>query len=105
MYSPYFYKYVKIVDDCRRELPAVWCDYSITSRRVTEILEQIVLQRGKPDQIRIDNGSEFTGKTFSAWCQCQSITFKYIQPGKPMQNTYIESFNRTYREVRTYSNH
>lgn len=88
----------KVVDDCTRESLAVWCDYSITGQKVTEILEQIISQRGKPNQIRVDNGPEFTGKVFSEWCHRQSIIIKYIQPGRPMQNAYIERLNRTYRE-------
>ncbi|MBL7698358.1 MAG: transposase family protein, partial [Chitinophagaceae bacterium] len=59
---------------------------------------QIIRERGKPHQIRVDNGPEFTGKAFTNWCSKQSITIKYIQPGKPMQNAYIERLNRTYRE-------
>lgn len=89
---------LKVVDDCTRESLAVWCDYSITGQKVTEILEQIVSQRGKPLQIRVDNGPEFTGKVFSEWCDRRSIIIKYIQPGRPMQNAYIERLNRTYRE-------
>jgi putative transposase len=89
---------LKIMDDCTRESLAVWCDYSITGEKVTEILEQIINERGRPHQIRVDNGPEFTGKVFTGWCSKQSITIKYIQPGKPMQNAYIERLNRTYRE-------
>lgn len=89
---------LKVVDDCTRESLAVWCDYSITGEKVTEILEQIINERGRPHQIRVDNGPEFTGKVFRGWCNKQSITLKYIQPGKPMQNAYIERLNRTYRE-------
>lgn len=89
---------LKVVDDCTRESLAVWCDYSITGQKVTEVLEQIITERGIPHQIRVDNGPEFTGKVFTDWCNRQSITIKYIQPGKPMQNAYIERLNRTYRE-------
>jgi putative transposase len=89
---------LKVVDDCTRESLAVWCDYSIPGEKVTDILEQIIGERGKPHQIRVDNGPEFTGKAFTSWCNNQSISIKYIQPGKPMQNAYIERLNRTYRE-------
>lgn len=88
----------KVIDDCTRESLAVWCDYSIPGEKVTEILGQIIYERGKPTQIRVDNGPEFTGKVFASWCNEQSIMIKYIQPGKPMQNAYIERLNRTYRE-------
>jgi len=89
---------LKVVDDCTRESLALWCDFSITAEKVTEILEQVIHQRGKPQQIRVDNGPEFTSKSFALWCQKQAITIKYIQPGRPMQNAYIERLNRTYRE-------
>lgn len=90
---------LKVIDDCTRESLAVWCDFSITGEKVVEVLEEVIRERGtKPRQIRVDNGPEFTGNRFSSWCQKQSITIKYIQPGRPMQNAYIERLNRTYRE-------
>ena len=89
---------LKVVDDCTRESLAVWCDYSIPGEKVVEVLEQIILERGKPKQIRVDNGPEFTGKVFTRWCDENLITIKYIQPGRPMQNAYIERLNRTFRE-------
>lgn len=89
---------LKVVDDCTRESLAVWCDYSITGEKVAELLNDIILQRGKPQQIRVDNGPEFTSKAFTLWCDRQQIAIKHIQPGRPMQNAYIERLNRTYRE-------
>ena len=89
---------LKVVDDCTRESLAVWCDYSIPGEKVVEVLEDIIEQRGKPNQIRVDNGPEFTGTAFMGWCSKQSITIKYTQPGRPMQNAYIERLNRSYRE-------
>ncbi len=90
---------LKVIDDCTRESLAVWCDYSITGQKVTEILEEVFRERGaRPAQIRVDNGPEFTGTFFNNWCRNKSITIKYIQPGRPMQNAYIEQLNRTYRE-------
>ncbi|WP_144353376.1 integrase core domain-containing protein, partial [Snodgrassella alvi] len=52
---------------------------------------------GYPLKIRVDNGPEFTGKTFIDWAKSHGITIDYIQPGSPYQNGYIERFNRTYR--------
>lgn len=89
---------LKVMDDCTRESLAVWCDYSITGEKVTEILEYVISERAKPAQIRVDNGPEFTGKAFTNWCTKQGINIKYIQPGRPMQNAYIERLNRTFRE-------
>ena len=53
---------------------------------------------GRPAAIRCDNGPELTSQTFTAWCKEQDIELRFIQPGKPDQNAYIERFNRTYRE-------
>ncbi|MCW3073597.1 MAG: transposase [Rhizobium sp.] len=89
---------LKVVDDCTRESLAVWCDFSIPGEKVVAVLEQIIRERGKPQQIRVDNGPEFRGKVLSSWCQAEGITIKYIQPGRPMQNAYIERLNRTFRE-------
>lgn len=89
---------LNIMDDCTRESLAAWCDYSIPGEKVVEVLKSIISERGRPDQIRVDNGPEFRGKIFANWCQAEGITIKYIQPGKPMQNGYIERLNRTYRE-------
>jgi len=61
-------------------------------------LKSIVNDRGRPNQIRVDNGPEFRGRVFVEWCKVEGIVIKYIQPGKPMQNAYIERLNRTFRE-------
>ncbi|WP_308860672.1 integrase core domain-containing protein [Myroides albus] len=53
---------------------------------------------GIPKYIRCDNGPEFISKTFVNWCENNFIEIKYTQPGKPMQNGYIERFNRFFRE-------
>lgn len=89
---------LKVMDDYTRESLVAYADYSIPAERVVELLEQVVKERGKPDQIRVDNGPEFTSRVFALWCHEQAITIKYIQPGKPMQNGYIERLNRTFRE-------
>ncbi len=89
---------LKVMDDCTRESLAAYADYSIPSEQVIQVLKQIIEDRGKPEQIRVDNGPEFTSKTFTAWCSKNGIIIKYIQPGKPMQNGFIERLNRTFRE-------
>ena len=54
-------------------------------------------QRGKSQSIRVDNGPEFTSKDFEWWCREKEINIQYIQPGRPMQNGFIERFNGSYR--------
>lgn len=89
---------LNIMDDCTRESLAAYADYSIPGERVITVLKDILRERGKPEQIRVDNGPEFTGKVFANWCATEGISIKYIQPGRPMQNAYIERLNRTFRE-------
>ena len=66
--------------------------------RVTAFLAQMIDLHGRPSAIRCDNGPELTSQTFTDWCKEQDIELRFIQPGKPDQNAYIERFNRTYRE-------
>lgn len=66
--------------------------------KVIHVMERLVEFKGKPSTLRVDNGSEFIAKTFRSWCSKQKIDIQYIQPGKPMQNAYIERFNRSFRE-------
>jgi putative transposase len=88
----------KAIDDGSRESLAAYVNYSISAEKVIEVLEQIAEQRGLPKQIRVDNGPEFISKAFTKWCYEHNILIKYIQPGKPMQNAYIERLNRLFRE-------
>jgi putative transposase len=62
------------------------------------ILSQLEEEVGLPKQIRCDNGPEFIAHSFKNWCKSKQIRIQYIQPGKPMQNGYIERFNRFFRE-------
>jgi putative transposase len=88
----------KAMDDASRESLAAHADYSICAEKVIMVLQQVVEQRGLPKQIRVDNGPEFLSKAFIGWCNQNNILIKYIQPGKPMQNAYIERLNRLFRE-------
>ena len=87
-----------VVDDFSRESIKIAVDTSLNGRRVCEELEQVIEARGKPDRILSDNGTEFTSMAILRWCQEQGIRWDYIQPGKPYQNGYIESFNGKLRD-------
>jgi putative transposase len=86
------------IDDFNREVLTVGVDYSMPAERVIELLKQIIAIRGCPKKIRVDNGPEFISQAFKDWCASNGIQIQYIQPGKPMQNGYIERLNRLFRE-------
>jgi putative transposase len=87
-----------VIDDCSREALHIAINYSIKSSSVVSVLNHLIKNRSTPLKIRMDNGPEFIAHILSNWGKANNITLQYIQPGKPMQNGYIERFNRTYRE-------
>jgi putative transposase len=89
---------LNVLDDFTREIVAVEVDTSLSGQRVALVLERTVMIRGKlPDRIVCDNGPEFTGMALSRWAY-QKTELHFIQPGKPNQNAFIESFNGKMRE-------
>lgn len=87
-----------IIDDYNREALNITLDTSITSDSVIRQLEELISWRGKPEQIRVDNGPEFLAEILQKWCKLHGITLIFIQKGKPTQNAFVERFNRTYRQ-------
>ena len=92
------FRILNIIDDYNREALAVEADYSMPGEKVIKILQEVIFWRGNPKAIRVDNGPEFISKALKTWCKNKAIELKFIQPGKPSQNAYIERFNRFYRE-------
>jgi putative transposase len=88
---------LNVIDEANREALAVEVGTSIPAARVVRVLDQLIEMHGVPASIRCDNGPEFTSSRFADWCEERKIEIRYIQPGKPDQNAYIERFNRTYR--------
>lgn len=91
-------KYLTVADDFSHECVDITVDYGISGQYVTRLLDQAALFRGYPQVVRTDNGPEFTSRAFLAWTQSHGIRHILIQPGRPMQNGYIESFNGKFRD-------
>lgn len=89
---------LNVIDDYNRECLAATNGISMSSQRVTRILDEVIEIKGKPESIRTDNGPEFTSHHYIDWCKSRGINPIHIQPGKPNQNGYVERFNRTFRE-------
>lgn len=87
-----------IVDDCTRECPVIEVDSSLGGLRVRRVLERMAIERGLPKAIVVDNGPEFRGRALAAWSEERGVRLECIQPGKPVQNAYIESFNGRLRD-------
>lgn len=87
-----------VLDDFNRESLTIEIDTSLPSVRVIRSLEIIGAERGFPKYIRSDNGPEFISHSFRKFCCSHRIRHRRIEPGKPQQNSYIERFNRSFRE-------
>ena len=91
-------KALTIVDDFTKESVDIALDHGMSSHYVARVLDQAVRFRGKPGAIRTDQGPEFTARALDQWAYRNGVTLKLIQPGKPTQNGYIESFNGKFRD-------
>jgi transposase InsO family protein len=91
-------KCLMVVDDATHESVAIVAEHAIGGAHLTRILDAICAQRGTPAVIRTDNGPEFTGKAMLNWAHRRGIALRLIEPGKPNQNAYVESFNGRFRD-------
>lgn len=78
--------------------PGIEVSTSLPGQRVTRFLDGIALSHGYPERIRVDNGPEFISKDFTLWAANKNIQVEYIRPGKPSDNSYVESFNGKFRD-------
>ena len=91
-------KCLTVADDFSHECVDIATDFGISGQYVTRLLDQAARFRGYPKAVRTDNGPEFTSRAFMGWAHAHGIHHLLIQPGKPMQNGYIESFNGKFRD-------
>ncbi len=87
-----------MVDDFNREVLAIEIDLNLPAQRIIRVMDRIAAWRGYPLKLRMDNGPELTSVRLAEWAETHGIKLDFIQPGKPTQNSFIERFNRTYRE-------
>ena len=97
LYGGRVFRTINAIDEADRGGLGIEAAVSIPARRVIRFLEQLVAMHGKPAAFRVDNGPEFVSQAFTDWCKEQGIEIRFIQPGKPDQNAFIERFNRSYR--------
>lgn len=88
-----------VVDDFNREGLAIEVDFNLPAARVKRTLDRIAAERGYPGKLRLDNGPELISVTLADWAEDHGVTLEFIKPGRPMQNGFIERFNRSYREA------
>ena len=92
------FRVLTVIDDCTRECLALVADTSLSGHRVARELNQLITQRGAPKMVVSDNGTEFTSNAILNWADAARVDWHYIEPGKPMQNGFIESFNGKLRD-------
>lgn len=91
-------KCLTIVDDATHESVAIIPERAIGGHTLTRALEGLAMNRGLPRAIRTDNGKEFCSRAMLTWAHERGVKLFLIEPGKPNQNAYIESFNGRFRD-------
>ena len=92
------FRLLNIIDDYNRESLALEVDTSLPALRVIRTLQRLIEMRTKPQTIRVDNGPEFISDKLQQWCESQQIHLQFIQPGKPVQNGFVERNNGLIRK-------
>ena len=85
-----------VVDTYTRESLAIEVDTSLSGARVARVLDRVISERAVPGEIVMDNGPELTSKALDQWAYERGVQLRFITPGKPQQNGFIESFNASY---------
>jgi putative transposase len=93
-----WFRVLTVIDQFTREGLALVADGVLNGQRVARALSHVVAERGAPESITADNGSEFASKAMDAWTYQYRVRIEFIRPGKPIDNGYVESFNGRLRE-------
>lgn len=88
-------KCLNVVDDLTKKCPGILIRHTIPAKEVTKFFDGLP---NLPKKLRCDNGPEMHSRDFLDWATTRNIDIEYIQPGKPIQNAYIESFNGRFRD-------
>jgi putative transposase len=92
------FRTLNLMDGYTREALWIETDTSLPGVRVVQVLERVAQERGLPEAIQVDNGPEFISRVVDQWAYANGVTLHFIDPGKPVQNAFIESFNGKFRD-------
>jgi putative transposase len=92
------FRTLNIVDDYTRECLAIEVDTSLPGARVVRALERLARAGRQPTHLVVDNGPEFASKALDQWAAQRGVALRFIDPGKPIQNAFVESFNGKFRD-------
>jgi transposase InsO family protein len=93
-----WFRVLTVVDQFTRECLLLLADSSLSGQKVASALSVVVAERGAPISITVDNGSEFYSRAMEAWAYQYRVQLDFIRPGRPVENSYIESFNGRLRD-------
>jgi putative transposase len=92
------FRTLNVMDGYTREALWIEVDTSLPGMRVVQVLERVAQERGAPEAIQVDNGPEFISRVMDQWAYSNGVALHFIDPGKPVQNAFIESFNGKFRD-------
>ena len=92
------FRTLNLMDGYTRVALCIEVDSSLPGLRVVQVLERVVHERGVPEAIQVDNGPEFISRVVDQWAYAHGVALHFIDPGKPVQNAFIESFNGKFRD-------
>ena len=93
-----WFRVLTVVDQFTRECLLLLADSSLTGKKVALALSEVIAERGAPVSITVDNGTEFVSKAMDVWAYQHGVQLDFIRPGRPVENSYIESFNGRLRD-------